>query len=402
VVAAVLGVFMMVTPLSGAEASTGSIPPAVTEFAAADDGLVLTLEEYFGVNQSGTGLDFSEGTEFGSIDRVFLWSEVYRSGEGTETPVQYVNRWQVPVLIGEEPVGVALIGIDPATVEPEMIDFIRSPGTALALDDIDTDATLVHEPETNAWFSLVDDTITPLVRGTSDVAGSMTLADYQPMLSNREVGPIEQTPQPDQGAVQSVVVIAATAVMLLLVLLIPTLISKARERREARSEESAGDAPAAVDEGDGEMLADEPAAGDAVPQAHPANVKGVDDNAVDDNAVDDNPVEGSPSAAPTATASKTALKKPAAKKSAAKKPAVQKSAVQKPAVQKPAAKKPAAKKPTGAPATTKAAPKKPAATTKAKTPTTKKPAATKPAAKSPAAKSPSKRSAASKTEKSAD
>ncbi|MGV8852479.1 MAG: hypothetical protein ACOH1M_07930, partial [Rhodoglobus sp.] len=233
-VAAATALVAMVTivPAVGAVASTGSIPPDVSQFAQADDGLVLELEEYFGVDQRGAGLDFSEGIELGEIDRIFLWSEAYHAGKTTDIPVQYVNRWKVPVLIEEEPIGIAMIGIDPATVEPEMIDFIRSPGTALALDDIDKDATLVHEPETGAWFSLSEDAIIPLVRGDSGVSEEITLARYQTMLSNREVEIVESAPQPDQGSVQSVVLIATTAGVLLLALLVPTILGKVRERRE--------------------------------------------------------------------------------------------------------------------------------------------------------------------------
>jgi hypothetical protein len=223
-------------PAAGAAASTGSIPPAVSAFATADDGLILELDEYFGVDQRGGGIDFSEGITLGEIDRIFAWSEVYHSGQSIETPVQYVNRWKVPVLIGEEPVGFAMIGIDPATVEPEMLDFIRSPGTALALMDIDTDATLVYEPETGAWFSLSDGAIIPLVRGDSGISGETTLARYQPILANRVVELVEPTPHPDQGSVQSVVLIATTVLLLLLALLIPTMIGQVRERRARHAE----------------------------------------------------------------------------------------------------------------------------------------------------------------------
>jgi len=208
----------------------------VTEFAQADDGLILELEDYFGVDARGGGLDFSDGIDVGVIDRIFLWSDAYRSGTSTENPVQYVNRWKISILIGDEPVGIAMIGIDPATVDPELIDFIRSPGTALALDDVDTDATLVFEPETGAWVTLSDGVIVPLVRGDSGISGATSLAEYQPVLSSRIVKVDVPSPQPDQGSVQSIVLIATTAIVLVLALLIPTVIARVRERRERESE----------------------------------------------------------------------------------------------------------------------------------------------------------------------
>lgn len=330
---------MAVLPAAGASASTGSIPPDVSAFAADDDGLLLELEEFFGVNQRGTGLDFSDGIELGEIDRVFLWSKDFHSGVATDTPVQYVNRWKVPLMIGDEPVGVALIGFDPATVEPEMIDFIRSPGTALALDHVDNDATLIHEPETGAWFSLVDGVITPLVRGSSDVAGEISLTAYQPIVSTRLVEVVEETPQPDQGSVQSVVLIVTTVLVVLLALLVPTVLGKRRERRERRAEaeaEADADAGVAAEATAAELVSEAPAAQKPAPQK----------------------------SAPK----KSAPKKPAAKKPATKKPTTATAATTKSATKKPAASKASSAKPV---------PKKPATT---KSAPAKKPAASKPAA----------------------
>src|SRR5664279_2732061 len=235
VAAATLVAMVTIVPAAAATASVGSIPPDIVEFAESDEGLLTELEEYFGVDARGDGLDFSEGLELGEIDRIFLWSDAFRAGEATDTPVQYVNRWKIPILIGEEPVGVAMIGIDPATVEPEMIDFIHSAGTALALDEVDADATLVLEPETAAWFSLNDGVITPLVRGTSGVEADTTLSEYQTLLTGRELEIVEPDPQPDRGSVQSVVLISAAVLLLLLALLIPTIMGQVRERRERRA-----------------------------------------------------------------------------------------------------------------------------------------------------------------------
>ncbi|MBH0009783.1 hypothetical protein [Salinibacterium sp. SWN1162] len=345
--AAALAIALMtIVPAAEASASTGSIPPDVSAFATDDDGLLQSLEEFFGVDQRGTGLDFSEGIELGEIDRVFLWSQDFHSGIATDTPVQYVNRWKVPVMIGDEPVGVALIGFDPATVEPEMIDFIRSPGTALALDDVDSDATLIHEPETGAWFSLVDGVITPLVRGSSEVAGETSLTAYQPIVSSRVITVVDETPQPNRGAVQSVVLIVTTVIVVLLALLVPTILGKRSERRERRAEAEAeagaGDsqiasvvtnaAPVAVEaDADADADAEAEADADAGPEAGEATVA----------------VEQERPATTPAPAKATVKKTPTPRSPAAKKtPAAKKPAAKKPAAKKPAAKKPAAKKPT--------------------------------------------------------
>ncbi|MBH0130949.1 hypothetical protein [Salinibacterium sp. NK8237] len=429
--AAALAVMAMMTlvPATAAVASVGSTPPDVTSFATDDDGLLVELEEFFGVDQRGTGLDFSDGIEIGEVDRVFLWSNDYHSGQVTETAVQYVNRWMVPVTIGEEPVGVALIGIDPATVDPEMIDFIRSPGVALALDDVDDDATLVQEPETGAWFSLIDETITPLVRGTSEVAGEVTLEAYQPIVSTRPVEVVEESPQPDQGAVQSVVLIVTTVIVVLLALLIPTILGQVRERRERRAaeegsteeeqaEKEATEEAAAADS-DVDMVADSVPLGSddaGLPVTKEAATVGAQSGFAPAKVAE----------AKTPAAKTPAAKKPAAKKPATKKPVATKAAVKKaPAAKAPVARKPAAKKPatkatpktttkttikapqestakttvkrtaqsTAASASSTAAKKVPAKTTPAK----KAPAKTAPAKTTPAKKAPAKKAPAKKT-----
>ncbi|WP_341953856.1 hypothetical protein [Salinibacterium sp. TMP30] len=410
--AATLFAIVAFIPAAGAAASTGSIPPDVSAFAMADDGLILELEEYFGVDQRGDGLDFSEGIELGEIDRIFLWSDAYHSGQSIETPVQYVNRWKVPVLIGDEPVGIAMIGIDPATVEPEMIDFIRSPGIALALDDINTDATLVFEPETGAWFSLSDGSIIPLVRGDSGIAEETTLAQYQPMLTTRVVDVVEPTPQPDQGSVQSVVLIATTAVVLLLALLVPTIIGQVRERR---ARQAAGEG-----EGEGETATDvhddvkhDDVKHDAEPhnaESRDAESRNAEPTVTDvaaDTAAPEVPATPDVDAAAVAPAETTATEpgtaakpvdeeKVATAKSPAAKPATPKKA---PAKKTPATTKPATTKPaTTKPATTKPATKKPATSTSAtKKPVSSPSAGAKPLAKKPAPKKPApKKPAASK------
>ncbi|WP_447522971.1 hypothetical protein [Salinibacterium sp. NYA9b] len=359
VAAAAMVAIVTLVPVVGASASVGSTPPDVTLFANADDGLLLELEEFFGQNQRGSGLDFTNGIELGAIDRVFLWSNDYHSGQSTETPVQYVNRWMVPVTIGEEPVGVAMIGIDPATVDPEMIDFIRRPGVALALDDVDDDATLVQEPETGAWFSLLDGVITPLVRGSSEVAGEMTLEAYQPIVSTRLVEVVDETPQPDQGSVQSVVLIVTTIVVVLLVLLIPTVVGQVRERRERRAAKDgpAVDTDEALDEaasaGDSDATESDVALGPAAP-AGTAPPTSVDDEIAVESEIA-NEVAG-------VQAATAAVKKPAAKRAPAKKAPAKKA----PAKNTPAPKASAAK------ATTTSV-KKTSAPTAPKTPVKAKP-----------------------------
>ncbi|MEV8254460.1 hypothetical protein AB0O95_10910 [Rhodoglobus sp. NPDC076762] len=405
VVAATIVAMMTLVPSAAASASTGSIPPDVTSFAGDDQGLLLELEEFFGVDQRGSGIDFSDGIELGAIDRVFLWSNDYHAGEATETPVQYVNRWKVPVLIGEEPIGVALIGFDPATVEPEMIDFIRSPGTALALDDVDDDAILIHEPETDAWFALVDDVITPLVRGSSEVAGETTLAAYQPIVSSRLIEVVEENPQPDQGSVQSVVLIVTTIGVVLLALLIPTVLGKVRERRARLAEEADGPASADqvasdsagspdVETGIGVAPVTAAAAKSPTKASAPTNDAPVESES-ESEAVAPSTARAATKSSQTAQSKADSKKKSTSAQIPSARTATAAAAKIKPAVKSGTATSSGAKK--TAPKT-KAATK--ASTTKApatKTPTTKAPATKTPATKTPATKAPATETPATKT-----
>lgn len=231
VVAALLAMMLGAAP---AAATQGSVPPEVIVFATDPDGLVLSLEDFFGVAADGTGIDFDDTTEIGRVDRVFSFTPDWLAGERTGTPALIANQWVAPVRIADEPVGVAVIWINPGTVRPQLADFLPSPELAAALVDLPAEASLVFDDERIAWLLLEEATLTPVLGDGSPT----TLTAYQRGLAPDDAAPAAEGV--NLGSVLSVGIIVAVALVVVLVLLIPL----ARRRRVPRP---AADAPALDD-----------------------------------------------------------------------------------------------------------------------------------------------------------
>lgn len=235
-----------------ASATQGSVPAEVAAFVAAPDGLVAGLEDFFGPGANGKGIDFDETTELGAIDRVFVFTPDWLAGAATESPVGLDNRWAVPVGVGGEPVGVAVVWINPATVRPQLADFLPDPAFAAALPGIADDGWLVSDPARGAWFALAPPTLTALVTGSSGVAGDTSLSSYQAAVSRPSEAPASA---PNPGSVLSVATIVGVVLVVVLVLLLPAV----RRRRGAGEAEpelelelEPAEAPEPVDEAEGE------------------------------------------------------------------------------------------------------------------------------------------------------
>ena len=227
-VAVLLAVMLGAVPASATE---GSVPPEVVVFASDPDGLVLSLDDFFGLAADGTGIDFDDTTTIGRIDRVFSFTPDWLAGEPSETPVLIANQWVAPVTIADEPVGVAVIWINPGTVRPQLADFLPSPDLAAALVDLPAESSLVFDDERASWLLLEQSTLTPLLGGGSPT----TLTAYQRGLSAADAAPPVESA--NLGSVLSVGIIVAVALVVVLVLLIPL----ARRRRAARPAAEDGD-----------------------------------------------------------------------------------------------------------------------------------------------------------------
>ncbi len=218
---------LAVAPVS-ASGSQGSVPAEVATYANDESGLLADLDDLFGIGSGGDGVDFNDTTEIGQLNRVFAFTPDFLAGVATDAPVERLNEWTAPITVNDAPIGVATIWINPATVAPELADFVRGSTVTVALSDIADDASLVRDDNTDAWFSLEGGMLSPLVSGTSGISGATPLSVYQGLLGGRDA----TVPAPvsaDTGTLTSIVVIAMAIVGVTIILLVPQLIARRRE-----------------------------------------------------------------------------------------------------------------------------------------------------------------------------
>ncbi|MFM9878442.1 MAG: hypothetical protein ACKVOG_11450 [Rhodoglobus sp.] len=238
--AAVAVLAALAVALSGApaaSASQGSVPAEVAAYAADPNGLISRLDDLFGIGSGGVGIDFNDTTTVGQLNRVFTFTEAFVAGVATDTPVERQNLWTTPITVNDDAIGVAIIWINPASVAPELADFLRTPELARAVADVPADAYLVRDDQRAAWFTLAAGELTPLAAGRSGVSGVLPLDDFQRSMIDRGSETVDAGGS-NTGLVTSVVVIAAAAVGVALILLVPVLLARRTNRR-------AGAAPAA-------------------------------------------------------------------------------------------------------------------------------------------------------------
>jgi hypothetical protein len=216
-------------------ASEGSVPPEVSAYVADPDGLLARLDDLFGPDAGGEGIDFDETTTTGEVDRAFAFTAAYLAGEQTAPPVELVNEWTVAVTVGEQPVGLAIITINQATVRPELADFSADPALAVALAEMPDEARLVHDTQRGAWFTLIEDALTPVVPGDSGVTAPTTLSAYQGRVV--DVAAAADAPEPSSPVTGlSIAVIAASLLVIIAVLVAPGVRDRIRSRRRAPAE----------------------------------------------------------------------------------------------------------------------------------------------------------------------
>jgi hypothetical protein len=212
-----------------ATASQGSVPAEVSAYAADPNGLVSRLDDLFGIGSGGAGIDFNETTTVGQLNRVFTFTEAFVAGVATDTPVERQNLWTAPITVNDDAIGLAVIWINPASVAPELADFVRDPGLARSLADVPADSFVVRDEQRAAWFTLAADELTPLVAGTSGLSGPIALDDFQRMMIDRSSEPVD-APQ-DSGLITPVTVIIVAFVGVVAILLVPQLLARRANRR---------------------------------------------------------------------------------------------------------------------------------------------------------------------------
>jgi hypothetical protein len=238
----------------------GSVPSEVRTYVT-DGSLVRQLNDVYGPDADGDGIDFADTTTTGTIERVHVWSEALRAGEDTDHPVDLLNEWIVPISIAEAPVGVATVWINPDTVAPELASFVADADLATALSAVPDGSSLVRDAESAAWLALADDgTLTPLVPGSTGLSTPVPLDDVA-ILPAAAPGPAA-TGDPGTGVGLAIAVVLLLLAVIVVALIVPTVRKKkvGPAAEEAVSPALAGDPPVAEESAEGANESQEPTA----------------------------------------------------------------------------------------------------------------------------------------------
>ena len=212
--AAALAAAPVLVASSAASASVGSVPPEVRAYVTGG-GLVERLDDIYGENASGEGIDFDETTTPGPISRVFLWTDERLAGDVEGKPARMANEWAVPVSVAEQPVGVAVVWINLDTEQPELAEFTSDADAASALAQVPDDAQLVRDAATGAWFALAEEVATPLVAGSSGVTEPTPVDELELVAPTPE--PEGEIADPGFGLAIAVAAVLFAAIVTLLV-----------------------------------------------------------------------------------------------------------------------------------------------------------------------------------------
>ena len=250
--------------LAAALPAEGSVPSEVAAYVA-DGSLVAQLDDVYGVGAGGDGIEFDETTTTGVIERVHQYSAELIAGKDTDHPLDLLNEWVVPISIAEEPVGLATIWINPASVRPELASFDADADLATALSAVPDGSSLVHDRVNAAWFALdADGILTPLVPGMTELSTPVPIDDIATLPPQGGTS----TGEPAAGDPATGVGFAIAVILLLLAIIIVALVlpslrkKKPGDADDAELEDGAehGDEgePAAESDADAEPVEVEP------------------------------------------------------------------------------------------------------------------------------------------------
>jgi len=218
-------------------AATGSVPAEVSAYVGSG-ALVARLDDLYGQDAAGGGIDFDDTTKAGAIVRVYGWTPDKLEGRPTDHPVELRNEWIVPITIADAPVGVATVWINPGDAAPELAEFVADAELAVALSAVPSDAALVHDDASSAWFALAAGVLTPLVPGTSGLETPAPVDDVA-------ILPPEPAAATADPAADAGIAIAIGVVVLLVLVAVAALVIPARLARRrpipARTERGGSD-----------------------------------------------------------------------------------------------------------------------------------------------------------------
>ena len=231
IVAAFLGFGMVLLVVTfgalPARAAIEPVPEQVSEYFATS--LVPRLIDLYGPDAGST-----TDTKVGQISRVHEWTVPCLAGTRTKIPTQLTNSWVAPVLLKDQPLGLAMVWINPATDLPELADFTAGSRIVSALAALPDNGVLLRDEAHAAWFAVKDNVLTPLVTGTSGVRTPTPVPDYQGSLTRSE----ESAPATamNQGLLIAGITLGVVVVLLAAFVLLP-------DRRRRTPEPAAAPAP---------------------------------------------------------------------------------------------------------------------------------------------------------------
>ncbi|MEO8528901.1 MAG: hypothetical protein ABI435_07465, partial [Pseudolysinimonas sp.] len=227
----------------------GSVPSEVASYVA-DGTLVSQLNDVYGPDAAGHGVDFDDTTKVGAISRVHVWSAAQIGGQHTDHPIDLLNEWVVPITIADAPVGLATVWINPTTVRPELASFDADPDLATALAAVPEGASVVRDDASRAWLALgADGIVTTLVAGSTGLSTPVPLDEIALLPADGGL----DTPTDDgrSGVAFAVAVVVLLLLVIVVALALPGILRK-RKPKDAL--------PAEAEESEPEKAAPEKAA----------------------------------------------------------------------------------------------------------------------------------------------
>lgn len=186
---------------------------------------------------------------------VTTWAPAFRDGEATSTVLVRLERWVAPVTLppppdapegeGEpEDLGVVFarrgeagaVTSDGVAAEPELAAYLAAGSTG----------AVVHDEQTEGWFSYADGVVAPLTAAAREVlAGEVRVELYQPLLAERYAGPPVSVGGTSGGADDAGPPALWAAGVVLVVLVIAAVLVWLRREEDAEDDEpvSVGAAP---------------------------------------------------------------------------------------------------------------------------------------------------------------
>ena len=226
-----LPVLLVVGVASPAAAAT--VPGEVADYIATE--LVDDLNDFYGPGTEGNGRLFTNTTTTSAGVRVFEFTPDFVAGVAADPPVRRLNSWVSVISIDKEPVGFAIVFIDPVSTSPQLESFTESADFGEVVLAMPETSSLVRDTGRSAWFSLDGEELTPIVSGTSGVATPTSVDDYRELLAQQRAALADEAPEP-AGDYGGLILAGLILVLIFLLLAVEAFLPRWHRRLHGRHE----------------------------------------------------------------------------------------------------------------------------------------------------------------------